>query len=301
MKRRKRLIIVGLAFLIIFGISAVKMIKSPLLLVKVISIGDASVFNQKPDSEMDVNIKNTTFNYKFPVLLSKDKFKGLNKEIKTSDLELTKVIKICRWVREKLSFGDDSIHYYFWQPEVVLRDSRGKKFLCDGYARLSASVAQNFRIPSRVIWLSGHVVPEFYLSDLEKWVMVDPTHGYYLKSEKVVLSTTQIISSFEKEKMPKRVDFGDEVKNDEPASTLKGIIPVYTNKFTFAFSGENTEKGIRYSLFHELKFSRGLQYKESGSPNLEMQGKVMRILNIGSFLGIVLCLVFLIRKWKYQS
>jgi len=300
MKRIKKFIIAELVFLTIFSISTIKIINSPLFFVKVISIKDASVFDRKPDSEMNVNVKDITFNYKFPVLLGKDKLKELNKKIKISDSKLTEVIEICKWVREKLSFGNDTTHYYFWNPEVVLRNARKEKFLCDGYARLSACVAQNFEIPSRVIWLGGHVIPEFYLSDKEKWIMVDPTYGYYLKSGKVVLSTTQIISSFEKGKMPKMVSFRNE-KDDEPVSSLKEIIPIYTNKFTFVFSGENTEKGIKCSILHELKFPIGLQYKEKDSPNLEIQGKIMRILNIGSFLCLVLSPVLLKKKWISQS
>ena len=297
-RRIKKFAITELFFATIFCISTIKMFNSPLFFVKVISVEDASVFNKKPDSEMNVNFKNIPFSYKFPVVLSKKRLKKLNEEIKFCDSEFKKVIKICKWVREKLSFGKSNIHYYFWKPELVLEDAKKEKFECDGYARLSACIAQTFGIPSRVIWLGGHVIAEFYLSDKKRWVMVDPAYGCYLKSGKVVLSTTQIISLFEKGRFPEMVEFRND-EDDEPSPDLKKFIPVYTNKFTFLFSGENTEKGIKYTILHELKFPKGLQYREKDSPNLEMQGKIMRSLNIGSFL----CLIFfplLFKKWIFQ-
>ncbi len=43
-----------------------------------------------------------------------------------------------------------------------------------------AAACQAVGIPARVIELNGHVVPEAFLRETGRWIMVDPTLGYYL-------------------------------------------------------------------------------------------------------------------------
>ena len=87
-----------------------------------------------------------------------------------------------RWVHSQLEFRrTPSRETIFtprsaWSATDVLSGSRsGKRYWCDSYARLTASVAHALGLTARVIWLDGHVTVEAYDRERRGWIGADPT------------------------------------------------------------------------------------------------------------------------------
>ncbi|MCX8082652.1 MAG: transglutaminase domain-containing protein [bacterium] len=287
-KKEKRIIFV--TYLSILLCSIYFTIKNPLLLVRIISIDDYKVFNQGPDQQMKIQVKNKVFDYKFPVILNKHELTFLNIDVEKNTSTFVKVINICKSVRNSLKFGDDKVHYYYWEPHLILKDMKRYRFLCDGYARLAASIAQSYGIPSRVLWLKGHVTSEFYISEFDKWVLIDPSFGLYFSSNNIPLSTTEVIHAYENNHPPE-ISFFNNKTDEEPIPSITKLTSALTNRFTFVFSGENTQKGIRYTILKEKHLPLGLQYKEKEGCNLEICSKITQICLILEFLGLLIFLL----------
>ncbi|HNS32879.1 MAG TPA: hypothetical protein PKN36_07900 [bacterium] len=304
--RKSVIVISALISVILFSSTCIILLKNPVYFASIISVSSNDVFNKIPDKEMSVLFNGKRFCYKFPVLLKKDFEVELKKYIGHHPADLNKTLIVNLWVREKLKFGINKTHYLYWQPQKVLMDiKKDNLFLCDTYARLAAAAAQTIGITSRVLWLGGHVVPEFYIPEIKKWVMVDPTYGYYMEFENMPLSVTEIIACYRKGQYPRKIVFRDFKRVD---MTVKRniiqdtIADIYTNGFTIVFDGENTEKGIKYSVLSEKRIPLYMQYLEENSKNMALRRKIVWGLNLLGLAGLMLsALIFFKTKRKAQK
>ncbi len=147
-------------------------LKNPIYFAKIIPVSEKDVLNRPPLKDMSAYLHGKEVSYKLPVLLKEETLSEVKPFIGNSKKDFDRIIGINLWVREKLKFGDNFRHYFFWTPEEVIRDAEnGHTFFCDAYARLAAAAAQSIGICARVFWLDGHVVPSFYVSEMRKWVM----------------------------------------------------------------------------------------------------------------------------------
>lgn len=258
-------------------------------IVKTYKIADASLFNQSPGKNMEINLDGKSFGYAMPVLFNDTE---LSRTVSYCSTDFSRVLAICCWVRQKLVFGNDHIHYYFWTPAKILHDAQnGKKFVCDGYARLAATSAQEYGIPSRVVWMKHHTTSEFYCRDLGKWVLVDPTLGFYLQQNNHLLSLTEILSCYHVGQNPKIVFY---CKNDNkyPVFDKTSVMGMFSKEsLVYVYSGENTEKGNLYSLCLNFKMSEGMHYVFPGSIHFKQYHEILKI---DKFFIFFSCLIFFV-------
>lgn len=91
-----------------------------------------------------------------------------------------------KWVHSQLQPGGVGTETVFvprgrWAAgEIFAGSQRGAKYLCDTYARFTASVGQALGVDTRVIWLEGHVVVEGFDSRRRRWMAADPTFSAVL-------------------------------------------------------------------------------------------------------------------------
>jgi hypothetical protein len=222
---------------------------------------------------------------------------------------------ISRWVRRILKIGP-GYNPGFWNPTRVIRDSRSPGFQCwcDTYARLFAYAVQAKGIPSRVIWLSGHVVPEVFFQN--RWIMIDPTFDYYVYKDGRVLSVTEIIEMYKNgEDVSKHVRFITGVKGDD--GTFDDVVDkyvknVYTNGYTLILNGEKTVAGNRtvlsfllshfdklYAVFTGKNYT-AMQKIESEQQKLGTWSLPLRYILVLNSVLIVAAIIRLVRGKKSQ-
>jgi transglutaminase-like putative cysteine protease len=109
-----------------------------------------------------------------------------------------RVLLIARWIRSTVQFAGGTGYTPQGKPEDYLGD--GKKGvvrgLCDFYSRLFVITCQELGIPARIIELDGHVVAEAFLQETARWVMIDPTFGYYMLRGNDPLSVVELIQCY---------------------------------------------------------------------------------------------------------
>ncbi len=89
-------------------------------------------------------------------------------------------------------------------PFTILEEARaGARFRCVEYTTIMVAAAQSLDIPARSVGLktkraagarsgAGHIVAEVWLSDLEKWVMVDPQQAYIPTLDGLPISAVEL-------------------------------------------------------------------------------------------------------------
>lgn len=281
MKKTKSIRILALwGMLLAFWVNALVLVRQPLYLVRIYQIRQPTVWDSRPDSEMKVRISHHEISYRLPLLLPLEVRGSLRKQLQGCHTDLERVIRLANWVRCQLKFGEPAPHYYVWEPRKVLVDAgRGATFVCDTYARLLACAAESFGISARVLWLDHHTVPEFYIRELQKWVLVDPPLGCYFKSGGIPLSLMELQACTENRHRVSAVVFGKKGDNPlfSPDKSVEEAVYQHTRRIFF-FSGENTEVGIRHALSRKFCLPTGVQYLCSGAPNLGLRGFLFRCL-----------------------
>ncbi len=173
----------------------------PLSFVRIYYTSELEEFNKPPTKEMTVALDGYVFNYHIPHNLSNDYVKEARGYIHDADLTtLDALIKVTQWVRSKLKFGMPNYNSDILLVEDILNNlmNNDTTVFCDSYARLFVIVCQSLGIPARIVELEGHVVPEAFVRRINKWVMIDPSRGYYMSRSGDPLSVVEVITYYKK-------------------------------------------------------------------------------------------------------
>ena len=206
-------------------------------LVRVYSTSEIDDFNRPPTAELTVAFGGTLFDYRIPHRIEQKAFKELAAAVGggTTD-NMVQAIAIARWVREKIYFGERDYDAFEIEAEDLRasQKSGGLRGWCDLYSRLFVITCQALEIPARIMELNGHVVPEAFIRDLNRWVMIDPTFAYYVISGGKSLSVIELIRCYREGSTFSPVVFVEEKEDDcmynlESEEELKNI---YLNGFT---------------------------------------------------------------------
>lgn len=295
------------ALAVIIIIQALYLKSLPGSLVRVYHARDIGDFNRVPDEDMTVAFDGYRFDYRTAMKLSNEVTGEINALLQVrnqADLQL--LIDIATWVRTKMSFGM-SIERHdrkgpAVQPSSITGDSRG---LCDRYANYYAAACQTAGIPSRVIELKGHVVPEAFLRDAGRWVMVDPTLGYYLVREGIPLSVAEIINTYKNGTEIDPVVFAAERGDDSlyaagEESTLREI---YLNGFTVVSNQQLDRQRILNHILSNVSLPIAkVQYEDGTSIKLGRKESILRsILALNITVWVLLVLIAAVKALRKQS
>ena len=252
MKVKLRVIILVLIFCgIVLEVYYLKTL--PCSFVNIHYISELKDFNNAPATPLSIEIEGYVFSYYIPHKLGNDSVRLLNDHIKHSDQDgIDTVIIIANWTREKLKFGRPNYNNRDIVVEEIVNNSTDKdvNVLCNSYARLFAIACQSLGIPARIIELNGHVVPETFLREMNKWVMIDPTYGYYMAKDNEPLSVVEIIYYYKKRVRLTPIVFAETMSDDclyeeKHETTLKTI---YLNGFTVVSDQNLDRKKIKNTI-----------------------------------------------------
>jgi hypothetical protein len=294
--------------LLIIIIQALYLKSLPGSLVRVYYTRDAGDFNKPPDDDMTVAYDGYRFDYRTLLGLS-DEDEG---EIKAllqgrSQADMKTLIDIATWVRAKMSFGmsggsDDKKSTNTLQPSELDVENKG---LCDRYANYFAAACHAGGIPARVTELNGHVVPEAFLRDAGRWVMIDPTLGYYLMREGIALSVADIINSYKNGNKLAAVVFAAERGDDSlyraaDESTLRGI---YLNGYTVVSNQLLGRGQILHCIAKGFSLPIAqLQYVESNTIKIGRKELILRsILAMNLVVFLLLALVAAVKTFRRRK
>ena len=206
-------------------------------LVRVYSTAAIDDFNRPPTQELNVTVGGALFDYRIPHSIAPHAFQELKAAIEgdTND-NMVQAIAIARWVRERMYFGERDYSVFEIGAEDILATGKsdGLRGWCDLYSRLFVIACQALTIPARIIELDGHVVPEAFIGDLNRWVMIDPTFGYYVISAGKPLSVVELTECYREGSSFSPVIFVEEKDDDclyspDSEGELKNV---YSNGFT---------------------------------------------------------------------
>ena len=297
MRVKSSLFSIGAIFVIII-IQALYLKSLPGSLVRVYYTEDSNDFNKTPADDMTTEFDGYLFDYRIALRLSDEaerEIRDVLKDRKQADMSM--LIDIAAWVRTRMSFGNSGGSDDRKSADAAHRSPNGgeNRGLCDRYANYFAAACQAVGIPARVIELNGHVVPEAFLRESGRWVMVDPTLGYYLTREGVPLSVADIISSYRNGHQPEAAVFAEERGDDSlyraaDESTLQGI---YLNSFTVVSNQQLGQQQILSYIATTLSLPIAkLQYMDSNSIKIGRKESLLRsILVLNSIVGVLLALI----------
>jgi hypothetical protein len=173
--------------------------KLPGSLVRVYSTAEIDDFNRPPTQELTVTFEGVLFDYRIPHRIETHAFEELKDAVQGKTAEnMLQAIAIARWVREKMHFGERDYSAFEIDAKDILATgaSGGLRGWCDLYSRLFVIACQALKMPARIIELDGHVVPEAFIGDLNSWVMIDPTFGYYVNGGDKPLSVVELVRHY---------------------------------------------------------------------------------------------------------
>ena len=168
-------------------------------LVRVYATAEIDDFNRPPTEELTVTFEGALFDYRIPHSIDRHAFKELAAAVQeiTGDYMVLAIAIAC-WVRERIYFGERDYSAFEIEAEDLLgvQGSDDLRGWCDLYSRLFVIACQVLTIPARIIELDGHVVAEAFIGNLNRWVMIDPTFGYYVISGGRPLSVAELIRCY---------------------------------------------------------------------------------------------------------
>ncbi len=298
--------IVALFFIIL--IQALYLKSLPGSLVRVHYTRDAAEFNKPPDDDMTVAYDGYRFDYRTSLRLRSEH------ETEIKDLaqggiqdEMQMLIVIATWVRARMRFGKGSGSFEQSGTEAVQSSVGDGEYsgLCDRYANFFAAACQTVGIPSRVIELNGHVVPEAFLRDAGRWVMIDPTLGYYLTREGIPLSVAEIINTYKNGSEIDPVFFAAERGDDSlytagEESTLREI---YLNGFSVVSNQQLDRQRILNHIASNFSLPVAkVQYVDSNSIKLGRKESILRsIMALNIIVCVLLVLIAAVKALRKQS
>jgi len=222
------------AIVAVITIQALYLKSLPGSLVRVYYTEDVDDFNKAPAADMTVLYDGYVFDYRMPLSISEGDSTAIQEVVRDrKQADMTMLTHIAEWVRTKMTFGSSGATAITGSADAVQSPS-SRSGLCDRYARYFAAACQSAGIPARIIELNGHVVPEAFLRESGRWIMVDPTLGYYISSDGVPLSVAEIINAYRKGRQTKAAVFASERGDDSIYRTAdeKSLQEIYLNGFT---------------------------------------------------------------------
>jgi hypothetical protein len=296
------------ALVIIIIIQTLYLKSLPGSLVRIYYARDISDFNRTPAEDMTVAFGGYPFDYRTSMKLSDDaegEIRELLNEGNQPDRQM--LIDIANWVRGRMSFGKSGGFDAEQGADAALSPtlSGEPRGLCDRYANYFAAACQAAGIPARVIELDGHVVPEAFLRDTGRWVMVDPTLGYCLTREGVPLSVAEIISAYKNGNQPEAAVFAavrgdDSLYRDADESTLREI---YLNGFTVVSNQQLTQQKILHYIAKHFSLPIAkVQYVDNNSIKLGRKEFILRsILALNLIVCVLLVLITAVHAFRKRS
>ena len=130
------------------------LIKLPGSLVRVYYTAEIEDFNRPPTEGLTVHFDGSPFDYRIPHRVEQHTFQEIAAALQKENQDsMGAVIRIARWVRERMHFGVHDYSAFAIDAEEVLntRDKDGLRGLCDLYSRLFAITCQSLGIPARII------------------------------------------------------------------------------------------------------------------------------------------------------
>jgi len=183
---------VSLAMLIYYLISL------PGSLVRVYYTQEIEDFNRTPTESLTVQFDGVLFDYTIPHRVEQHAFQELAAALEVDSDDLSKAIHVARWVRAKMHFGERDYSVFAIGADDLSREGERDSLRgwCDLYSRLFVIACQGLKIPARIVELDGHVVAEAFIKERGRWVMIDPTFGYYVTSGGIPLSVVDLIRCY---------------------------------------------------------------------------------------------------------
>ena len=296
MRVRRRIIILAAVFcVLIVEVCYLKMLPSSF--VRVYYTSELKDFSNPPTKEMTVEIDGYEFSYYIPHKLKGNNLKEIENLIKSRDLgNIGKVIITANWVRGKLKYGDQDCSGDKNLVGDILSSSNNMDLivLCNIYARLFVIACQSIDIPARIIELEGHVVPEAFVVGIGKWVMVDPTFGYYISKNNEPLSVVEMINCYKKG-IPFTPNVFAANRGDDALYSEKDEIylkKVYLNGYT-VISDQNVDgKKIKDTILKSLRLPIAkMQFVEAQSTLIGYKEKMLRYAIVITFAVFVIVLI----------
>ena len=274
--------------------------------VRVYYTSDKKEFNKPPSQEMTVTVDRYVFDYRIPHSTRRDKLREVKALIHADKMEsIENAVTIAKWVREKLKFGtpDYSDGRYLVEETLGAKGSNDFSVLCDSYSRLFVIACQSMSILSRIVELEGHIVPEVFIEEQGRWIMIDPTNGYYLTKDGAPLSVVAIINCYRKDIPMTPVIFaegkGDDClykANDE--STLKNV---YLNGFTVVSDHSIDRKKIQDTIVNTLQLPIAkIQFVDENTTLIGYKEKTLRyVIVITVFVFLIVLIITMSRSHRY--
>lgn len=293
MRVRRRIIILAAVFcILIVEVCYLKMLPSSF--VRIYYTSELKDFSNPPTKEMTVEIDGYEFSYYIPHMLKGNNLKEIENLINGRDLDtIAKVIIIANWVRGKLKYGDQDCSGDKNIVGDILSSSKNMDLivLCNIYARLFVIACQSIDIPARIIELEGHVVPEAFVVRIGKWVMIDPTFGYYISKNNEPLSVVEMIDCYKKG-IPLTPNVFAENRGDDPLYSGKDEVylkKVYLNGYT-VISDQNVDgKKMKDTILKTLRFPIAkMQFVETQSTLIGYKEKMLRYAIVITFALFVI-------------
>ena len=301
MRVKTGIIILTIVFGILLGeIYYLKIL--PCSFVRIYYTSETKEFNKAPTEEMTVEINGYGFNYRIPHQIKDDRFKEI-KDLANNDSLSTidSVIMISNWVRSKLQFGKPDYNSDEILVDDIINESRNNvlKVLCDSYARLFVITAQMLGIPSRIVELRGHIVPEAFIREIGKWIMIDPTNGYYISKDGEPLSVAEMIVYYRKGASLTPTVFVKSREDDCLYSTENevNLKKIYLNGFTKVSDQNENKKKIMDTITEKLQLPIVMiQFIDENSTLIGYKEKLLRYAVLLTFVVFVLLSAIIFRK-----
>jgi len=250
--------------------------------VRVYYAHEVNDFNKPPTEAMTVTFDGSVFDYRIPHTLQQDTFDEIHEVIGKTTLDgMSTLILIAKWVRSTVQFGSGNGD----APSSTLEEQRSDvnksavRGLCDFYARLFVITCQTLGIPARVIELDGHVVPEAVVKETARWVMIDPTFGYYMLRGNDPLSVAELIQCY-RHGIPLTPAVFAEGKDDDCLYSAEDEITlreIYLNGFTVVSDQQVDYTKIRETMLKTFTVPLvKVQFMDSNSTMIGARERMLR-------------------------
>jgi transglutaminase-like putative cysteine protease len=285
------LVVIG----VVLGLELYYLKTLPGSFVRVHYAHEVNDFNQPPTEAMTVARDGTVFDYRIPHTIQQDTFDEITEAIQETPLDsMERVLLVAQWVRSTVQFAGGIGYTTPGRPEEHLGDVNTDvvRGLCDFYSRLFVITCQELGIVARIIELDGHVVPEAFLQETARWVMIDPTFGYYMLRGNDPLSVVELIQCYRSGRPLTPAVFakgkGDDcLYSAEDEITLREI---YLNGFTVVSNQQVDYTTIRETLLKTFTVPVvKVQFMDSNSTMIGARERALRYSIVVT--ALILCMV----------
>jgi hypothetical protein len=275
----------------------------PSSFVRIYYTSEMKDFNRPPTEAMTVEIDGYVFSYRIPHSVKQDSFKEARDLIQSSDKDvIDSLILIANWVRSTLRFGMPNYNSSRFLVEDILNNSRNNdvSMWCDFYSRLFVITCQSLGISARIIELEGHIVPEAFIRKNNKWIMIDPTFGYYMLKGSNPLSVVEIIECYKKEIPLDPVIFAKD-RGDDCLYSGKDEVnlkKIYLNGFTVVSDQNVDRKKIKETILKALQLPIAkMQFIDTNSTWIGYKERTIRyIIMLNIIILIIVSSVTLLKR-----